>query len=561
MELSASRRSTAIIIGVFLIVGFLIYARSLGNGFVNLDDGLLIYGNPFIQELSWTSLTHIFTTYDPELYIPLTFVSYQLNHLVGGLDPFGYHLVNLLLHIGNALLVVWIAWLLCKRRWVAVLTGMLFLVHPLHTEAAVQAAARKDTLAAFFFLLSLGNVLFSRERDDRRWYAASVGFFLLALLSKVSVIMLPLAIVIIDWARGRQPLSRRAIIDLIPYVILCLIFGVVAIFGKMGSGSLLLEKILIGAKATAFLLGKLFVPTGLSVLYPYTQPIAISTPDLLWSVLVVIVLSIGTLLLARRNRVPLAAWVLFLLFLLPSFTNIAKGQEYLRDVYFSSDRYAYLPSISIFFLFSLLIDELRRRWGTVVEAVVACVLIALAFLSYRQSFVWKDTETLFTHAVRLYPNAQLGWNYVGGAYYERGDVQGALEQYQQSVAVRPNDIGYFNMGAMYEKLDRPSEAADAYRKAIAINPISMDARVNLGILLMRADQPVEAEKLFREAIQSAPVFAGVRDVQPLLILAYFNLGTVLEEQGRNREAAEAYREVVDLDPEDAEAKQKVTALE
>ncbi|PIP65702.1 hypothetical protein COW95_00685, partial [Candidatus Peregrinibacteria bacterium CG22_combo_CG10-13_8_21_14_all_49_11] len=159
---------------LFFAVSFLIYGQSLQNRFVRWDDSLLIYENPIVREISFDTVKAAFTTYDPELYIPLTMLSYQLDHLLWGLNPFGFHLTNLVLHTVNALLVMGLVWLLlCRtsttlsvtqnqptechpersRRMIVLFCGLLFLVHPLHTEAVAWASSRKDVLSALFFLL------------------------------------------------------------------------------------------------------------------------------------------------------------------------------------------------------------------------------------------------------------------------------------------------------------------------------------------------------------------------------------------------------------------------
>lgn len=554
-----SRRTIGLTVIGFLAVAFLTYGMSLGNEFVNFDDGLLIYQNPISQGLNFQNLKLAFTSYDPELYIPLTFVSYQLNYVLGGLNPVGYHLVNVLLHAFNALLFAGISLLLTRRRIAALIAGLLFLVHPLHTEAVAWAAARKDLLSSFFFLLSLGSFLFYRE-GSRKWYLASVVFFLCALLSKVSAIVLPAVIVLIDWAHGRSILKKKAIAEMIPYGVLCVVFAIVAIGGKIGSGSLMVEKILIGCKATVFYLTKLVVPTGLSAMYPYTQAISLQTPDLLASFFIVITITAACVVLLKRSRVPLAAWLTFGLLIFPSFGNIAKGQEHFRDIYFGSDRYAYLASLAILLCIGLGFDEARKRWGKIIDGLVGVVVALFAVLAFYQSLTWHDTERVFTNVLRHYPNSQLAHNYVGSYRFERGDLEGALEEYEKSLAVRPNDLGFFNTGVVLEKQGKIGEAMEAYRGAIAINPIAIDARINLGVILLDAGQYGEAASLFQGAIDVSPIYAGARDVKSLMILAYFNLGAANENLGKREEAIAAYRKVLELDPSDVETAEKIRTL-
>lgn len=545
----------------FFALALLIYGQSLlGNDFIhNFDDGLLITMNPAVQGITWDNLRYIFTHFDPELYIPLTFFSFQLNYLVGELHPFGYHLVNVLLHAANALLLTSIVRKLTGREWAAIVTGLLFLVHPLHTEAVAWAAGRKDLLSAFFLLLSYRVLLQSRGNDSIKQYWTSVGLFVLALLSKVMAVVLPVLIPLIDWARGEK-ITRQKIKELAPYFLLAIIFGAVASLGKLGGGSLLLEKFLIGCKAIVFFLQKLIVPTHLSILYPYTQPIGITTPDLLGSFIMVILITAVVLFLARRSRIPLVLWLFFLITLAPTFANIAKGMEQLRDVYVTTDRYAYLPSMSILFAAALLLDEARRRWKTVTNVVVLAALVALSALSYRQSLVWKNFETLFAHAASAYPNAHMAHTFMGTAKYERGDLAGALKHFSDSIAIRPNDFALFNTGLVYEKLGRTAEAIDAYQKTIAINPITLNARINLGVLYMNMNRYEEAVRLFQDAIDAAPIHAVATDVTPRLAILYFNLGEANEHLGKRDQAIAAYRKALELNPSDSEAAEKIRLL-
>ena len=180
MQVRISRHWTllaAVLFGLLL----LIYSRSLWNDFVLWDDDYLIVHNPLIRSLSPHAIWTAFTSYDPELYIPLTFLSYQLNYLIGGLHPFIFHLTNLLLHGINAMLISRIAFKLSQKNvWITAAAGLLFAVHPLHTEAIVWASARKDVLASTFFLVSLFLYLRYRESDQRStciWSSSTSDIF------------------------------------------------------------------------------------------------------------------------------------------------------------------------------------------------------------------------------------------------------------------------------------------------------------------------------------------------------------------------------------------------
>ena len=542
---TVSRRELLIFCACIFALLFGVYGYSLGNEFVHWDDGLLIFENPIVQEFSFRSIYKAFTSYDPELYIPLTLLSYQMDHLIGGLNPFYYHLTNLILHALNAVSVAWIGWLLFKNKWIAALAAFLFAVHPLNTEAVVWASSRKDLLSAFFILPSFALYLNYSQNGSKRWYGASVIGFLLALLSKVTVIFFPLVLILAD-LRNHRRIDRRMILDKIPFFFLSIVFGIIAMFGKEGNATLLVEKILIGSKAAIFYLTKVFLPYGFSVLYPYTKPIAFSSPDLAISFVILLVLVIVSIALWKRTREPLFTLGFFLLFTAPTFANFAKGRDLLHDVYFASDRYAYIGSAAIFFLLASILYRYRSK---VIDAVCIIVILMLAFLSYRQSLVWKNTETLFRNVLVHYPNSHVAHTNIGSILEQRGDTAGAIEEFEASLAIRPNAAAYYNLAQIASAKGDRVQAVDLYRKALTANPNDLEANINLGALLLESD-PAEAIPLFQAAAKQ----------KPNLSLIHFNLGIAYEKLSRREEAIAAFERTLEIDPSDAEAREHLSDL-
>ncbi|NOS67108.1 MAG: tetratricopeptide repeat protein [Candidatus Peribacteraceae bacterium] len=459
----------------------LLYARSLGNGFVNWDDGLLIVDNPWIQGLSWMNIRHAFTSYDPELYIPLTLLSYQVNYAAAGLSPWIYHLTNLILHVVNVLLLFTITMQLTRRKTVAFAAALLFAVHPLHTEAVVWAAARKDVLSTAFLFLTLASFLRYRATEKRGWHALSIVSFGLGLLSKVSILTAPLVLMMIDWRPG-QISFRKSLRDALPYFGLSVIFGLISLFGKVTRSAFLYDKILIGAKAAILLLGKLIFPWNLTIFYPYTQNISLMNPDLMFAVLTVIAITGVCIWLTKWNRWPLFVWIIFLFLLAPSFQNIAKGRNELLDVYVTSDRYAYAASLGPLLLFGLFFDEIRKRWKWTAWSVLAAVCVLLSVMTYRQSLTWKDSEALFRHAVEVSPDAYIAHQNLGTIAVRRGDIDEGLREYQEVLKIRPDAVTYYNIGLIMEHEGDIPAAIEAYRKAVETSPLEEDAAERLRIL-------------------------------------------------------------------------------
>lgn len=508
-------RETLLGMLALLLLATVPYLYSLGNGFVGMDDGLLITENPIIRGLTPATIAAAFSSYDPELYIPLTFLSYQLNYVLGGLQPFGYHLINLLLHASNVLLVAWIVLLLGCKRSTAFWIAAIFAVHPLNTEVVAWASARKDLVSSFFCLWSIGAYLKYCEEASRKWLLASLVLGLLGMLSKVTVIMLPAILFLIDWYMGR-PISKRSIVEKIPFFLLGGIFLLVAIIGKPVTGSnFVWEKLLIAPKSVIFYLTKFFVPSNLSVLYPYTQPITLSNPDLLFPILGVILMSIAAVMLFLRKgwRLPLFAWGWYMLFLLPTFNAIVRGRNEELDVYFASDRYAYLPIIGLLFLLGMLIQEKADRFRTITPSLLTTIVLIFAALSFHQSLVWKDSFALFSQVVATYPNAYVAHTNLGTELYNRGDIDGAFVEYNKALKIRPNAVAYYNIGQILVGKGAADQAILSFRRAIESSPLHLDAHLQLARLLIASGQKEEARKVLQEAKELAPDTAEVEALE------------------------------------------------
>ena len=545
-----SQKQALTTLGLLGILLLLVYGRSLGFGFVDWDDKLLIVENPIVHSFTPATIKEAFTSYDPELYIPLTLVGYQLDHLFVGLHPFLYHLENLAFHLLNSALVAWFVLLLTGRRWVAAVTALLFAVHPLHTEAVVWASSRKDVQAACFFLLSLIAYQLFRAGGEKRLYRYSVLALLLALLSKVIAITLPLILLLLDWREGRK-IDRANLREKLPFFALSILFGVIALGGKYGSDELVAEKLLIGSKAVVFYLGKLLLPAGLSVLYPYTEPPSLTNIGLLVPFFLVIAITILAWKSSRKTREILFAWLFFLITVAPTFSNFARGKDLLKDIYFASDRYTYLPSIAAFFLAALLLHRLLHKRAQIVQGLIAVLVVLFSFQAYAQSLTWENSETLFTNVLEHYPNSHLAHNNLGSLRYREGKEEEALQHYLQSLAIRPNSQASYNLGQLYSAAGQTLEAMQAYRDALKNRPDDVPTLVNLGVLEMRAGDLPRAIGHLKQA----------RDLDPASTFVHYNLGAAYEVQGNIEEAVGSYRRVLELDPEDAEVSEILQRLE
>jgi protein O-mannosyl-transferase len=531
----------------FFVVAFLIYGTSLRYDFVRWDDGLLIYENPIVRSITPHTVTAAFTSYDPELYIPLTLLSYQLNFAIGGADPFIYKLTNLLLHVANALFVLLFVFLLVRRKWVAFFCGLLFLVHPLHTEAVVWASARKDLLSTFFFLASLNAYLYFHETDEKKWYRWSIGFFFCALLAKIIAATLPVVLLLVGFLRHRER-DKKMMIQTIPFFALSILFVIIALIGKAGviSSASEMTQAIMANKSIVFYLQKLFVPTHLSVLYPYTGDVTMMNPDFLFSFTIVCVLIAGGLFFAHRWRVATFGVAFFLVTLAPTFLNSSID----GDLYFASDRYAYISSIGVLLVFCSAVFE-KRLWTifnlptmfnmqySIPAVILTSIAVVFAFFSHAQAKVWKNSETLFRNVIDHYPlDAHRAHNNLGNVYRRQGNLELAVSEFQTAIAISPRPRTQSNLGAVYRKQGKILEALEAYRMAIELNPEDPEPYFGLGIVYAERGDSAQALTNYRKALEMDPTYAEV----------YNNMGSLYLNLGQRETAIAQYRKAIALDP-------------
>lgn len=582
---SLSKRERAIFIGGVILLLLLIYGRSLGNDFVFWDDTSLVIDNPISRGISFKNIFDAFSHYDPDLYVPFTFLTFQINYYIAGLHPFIYHLTNLLLHAASSILVGWIILQMTGRKSVAAVIAALFAVHPINVEAVAWVSARKDVLSAFFFLFSLGAYLRSKSGSRARWYWLSVSMFLLGLLSKASILTLPFILVLADWyrtktvtlrqsaaacsrvieesssfrgraqgeARGIAPacFTKASLTRAMPYLFLGVIFGVVAMFGKPENTLTIAENFLIGMKAAAFTLLHLIWPSGYSVIYPFEGETSFMRPDLIIPTGGIIAICVLTVIFMRRFPSVFLGWWWFLIMLVPSFLTTEKGSDLVPDIYLTSDRYAYLAAIGVFFVVAKAADIIHRTNGRIVVPAAAVLIACFSILSFFQSGVWKNTETLFRRALAHNPESAVAHNNLGVFYDANGAADAAFREYEDAVRAGGTGDAWFNYGMALAKRSRTSDAITALAKAVALRPNYAIAHQNLGALLLDSGE-----------IQAAVDHLLVaQSLDSRNVAIFLNLGMALEKGGDLTDARRAYERALQLDPVNVFAKERMGKIQ
>lgn len=543
-------------IALLVIVPFLAFGRSLLQGYAPIDDLFVVVRNLATRGPTWDHIRTAFTTFDPELYIPATLVSFQLNYLISGLAPWSYHLVNVLLHGMNAVLLFLILKKVTGAPHASLFAAALFAVHPINAEAVVWITARKDLLSTFFAFASLLAFL----RQTKRGLLLSITLFLFAILAKVSVAPLPLILPLLLILRGKR-LHRRNLLSILPFLLLSIVFVAVALFGKerIVQTSSITETLLLIPRSTFFLLGKFLVPGNLSPLYEVSDPIALSNPWITASLVGFLGL-IGIFgFLRHRLNGSFLSFSIFLILLAPAFLTFRKAGTF----FLASDRYMYLPSLGLLLLLALLLKEINERWTlpkNIIAGAVGFVIAVLCLLSIRQTKLWNSADALFTHALLVTPRSvaartalaqtrldagdpqqafailkegleqgdDVRLHLMAGQIYARvGQVADALEEFRKVQAMDPkNAEAWFSIASIEEQTGRAAAALANYQAAVELDPSDVPALVGIGRILAAKGDLAGAETAFRSALSWNPNSMD----------AHRGLAPILAKTGRTDEA-------------------------
>ena len=444
-------------------------------------------------------------------YWPLTYSSFWLEHKLWGFSPVGYHVVNLVLHFVNTLLL----WrlLLRLRAPVPWLVAAVFAVHPLHVESVVWVIGRKDLLSALFYLTAITAWLDFVETGRARRYLLSLALFAAGLLCKSSVVTLPVALLLLHWWKEGR-LDLRTILRLAPFFVTGLAVTLADLSFYQGREALSLgysmpERALIAGHALWFYAWKLLWPTNLAVIYPRWD-ISVLEP-LAWGYVIGIVATVALFWFTRHRlgRGPLACMVFFIATLGPVLGFIDYGY---MQFSFVADRYQYLAGIGIIALAAgaaaSCVGKLQGRAQTVLTGVALPVLLLLGALTWKQSGIYRDELTFFNHIIALNPDARRV---------------------------------YQNLAAELNRLERADEALVAARVAVEKDPESAETHTTLGLALLKLERYEEAEKNLRRALEINPRYAH----------ALQNMADLLRRQERYEAALDMFRQTLKINPDAA----------
>lgn len=553
----------------------LFYLPIASNHFVNWDDTVAITENYHIRSLNPSSLQWMFTTFHTGNWIPLTWLSLALDYAIGGLNPTIYHVHNLLLHVSNTLLIFFLSLKILRlaaandetksyvsvffeksmgkkigkitpRIGIAILTALLFSLHPIHVESVAWATERKDLLCSLFFLAALLIYLddmSSKETKIGKW-TICLGLFALALLSKPMAVTLPLVLLLLDvWPLNRFKANFPKVLwEKIPFFVLSLIIAVITIRAQSDAGAILnIAKLSIAFQimnafhSLIFYVWKMILPFDLVPFYPITHQgqHTFSTPNII-AFLLVILISITCFFYRKNKPYLIISWLYYVITLLPVLGILQVGSQA------AADRYSYLPSLSLFLLFSTSIFILFSNHQVILTALSTAIVVALGFATMNQLVVWKNSVNLWESVVKVYPNISvISHTNMANAYKQMGQLDKALKEYNRALTF-PNPHAYIHDGKGTVLLDKGlvDEAIQEFKQAITLNSTYASPHRNLWFAYEKKGWYDLALAEILEAVKINPEFAE----------AYNNLGVSYGREARFEESTEVFKKALSIDP-------------
>ncbi len=508
---------TRILLPLFSIVSAALIALTFGAsiefGFAPIDDSFLIVGNLAVISPTMEAVRLAWTTFDPELYIPLTILSYHVDFLVHHLDPTWMHIEGLVLHMFNTILVF-----ILLRRWSggvtpAALGALLFAIHPVQTETVVWLSARKDLLMTLFSLASLLAFERSLVRRPVRWMTLATLLFAIAMLCKPSAILLPIVMTLrMVMVSGGE---WRGWPRLLPLAGVSVITGVIGIFGKSHLLGLrnFWEVIGTAAQSVVWTLGKLVHVVPLRVSYDLPHPSSMTMVVCAAFCLVLLALAWRT-----RKKLPMVTLgiVWFLVLLAPALLNSRVG----GIPTLAADRYAYLPMIGIFVAVLaagerwLQTNALRRT-----AMAAGCLVIALCVPATRAEVAsWADPATLFATSLQRQPSAISTRIALSNVQKDQKQITEAFETLKEGLRYGDSAQLHLAAGYVYAKAGDPASAKEQFGLALAMDEKSPDPHYALGSLAMQTGDARNAEDNLRQAIALDESFVEARiDLAQLLV--------------------------------------------
>src|SRR5256714_9208575 len=516
------------IVSVFLaVIVWIAFGRALNHGFVGYDDQNYVLRNPRVTNgLTLDGIQWAFTHVHVTNWHPFTTISNMLDCQLYGLQPWGHHLTNILLHAAAAILLFLALRQLTGSFWPSLLVAAVFAVHPLRVESVAWVSERKDVLSGVFFVLTLW--AYARYARDNKaasfWHVTVVVLFAFGLMCKPTLVTLPFVLLLLDyWPLGRSQSSPGGgirsskwtwlVVEKVPLFVLSAASCVATLVAQKQALDTSLKPPFaerIGNALISYVtyIGQMIWPAHLAVLYPYPEG-TLKVGQAILALLLLLSISAAVFLWRRKFPFLLTGWFWYLGMLVPMIGIVQVGSQV------RADRYTYLPQIGLYIMCAWSAVELFHRWNRsrmILAAAASLIITALITRSYFQTFYWRDTETLWRHAIATTSNNFIAANNLSQVLFQSGRFGEAITECREALKIKPDSAAaHNNLGAALVKNQRGDgagrqngaveEAIAHYRTALQIKPDFAQAQGNLGTALLLKGQVNEAIVHYQKALQ------------------------------------------------------------
>ena len=549
--------STPFIIAVVLAsLTLAVYWPVQKYDFVNFDDDEYVYDNPHVKTgLTLQNIEWAFTKSHSANWHPLTWISHMIDCELFGLNAGGHHLINLYIHISNALLLFFLLKKMTSSMWKSAFVAALFALHPLHVESVAWISERKDVLSTLFLFLTIGAYVRYTRRPGPVAYVVMTLWYVAGLMCKPMLVTLPFLLLVLDfWPLGRftgtanDPENLRAmpikawwsalmplIIEKLPLIVLSIASCVVTMIAQKRAMSPIspIARLINAAISYVHYIITTVAPIHLSIFYPYPQKISIQSGIVAIALLTLI--SVACMWRIRKFPWLFTGWLWFLGTLVPAIGIVQVGGQA------RADRYTYIPAIGLFIMIAWGADFLAQKtflqksllWAPALASVVLMALCARI-----QILSWQNGFTLFKNAVAVTQGNYVAHNSLGVAFFNKGNIDSATCHFQESMRIMPNNLAvynqgvvagkqnqlkkaivcfnesiwldsnferaYFSLGQVYKLSGAGSLALIQFKKAVRIDPDSWEALHSLGIVAFSCDSLDRAISYFSRELEIYP---------------------------------------------------------
>ena len=586
-ELPRGVRGRSTTVGIYLLLiglSLAVFSQTIHYNFVNFDDDMYVYNAPAIRAgLTLKGIAAAFTSPHAGNWHPLTTLSHMLDCGLYGLNAGGHHATNVVLHTIAALLLFRVLQQMTGAFWKSAIVAALFAVHPLHVESVAWVSERKDVLSAVFFFLMLdAYVRYARAASITR-YLVVTALFVAGLMSKPMLVTAPIVLLLLDYwplrrfeqissTRGeakilqsdnQRRIIRRLFLEKIPLLIFSAGAGIVTfVLQKRSVGALpplpFLWRAENAVMSYVVYAWKTLWPTRLAVFYPHPND-TLATWQVVLTIAFLLAITFAAIVWRDKRPYLFTGWFWYLVMLVPVIGLVQVGEQG------HADRYTYLPSIGLFLIAVWAAGDVAavgqvKLWRGVATAGTVVIVTALACAAFAQTSYWRNSETLWTHALAVTTDNDFAHNNLGYLCVDRGELDKAMSHFEAASKIRSGKLDpHYSMGTAFVEMNlgdalarkgQPDEAMAHFEQAINLQPDYAEAYYNRGNVLYAKGRVDEAMADFEKTLQ----------IQPNDADAHTGLGNALLRKGALKEAIAQYSQAVALAPEDPHSRSNLAWL-